>query len=231
MRPPTSQNRRRQSHLPAPRALASFRDFPFPPRASGECGLDKNLDSCADEIHSGADIYRVVVDGEAAECEPEESSESEDEDPAPAPAPAPASGGGSKKKKKDEGAIPGLSETDGIILILFLCILGCALCACLALAARAQMDGNEIDFEFEWPWKSSDKTYATTQPGVYDSAAASSRDGPNYNADRESGAWPASPDVEEEEYSYKKAPAYPRDDYTADMDMDMSDDESAYARS
>ena len=38
------------------------------------------------------------------------------------------------------------------------------------------------------------------------------------------------PDVEEEEYSYKKAPAYPRDDYTADMDMDMSDDESAYAK-
>ena len=109
-----------------------------------------------------------------------------------------------------------------------LCILGCALCACAGLAAKWHADGNE----FEWPFASETKSYAATPAPApyYGGAADSSRDGPNYNAAAsgvadESGAWPSdSPAHDDGEYTYDK-----KDD--ADMaDMDMSDDESAYAR-
>ena len=56
----------------------------------GECGTDKTVDNCSNDIHQGADIYRVVSasgDGPAPEPEPVPA-------PAPRPAPQPQTGSG-----------------------------------------------------------------------------------------------------------------------------------------
>ena len=45
--------------------------------SDGECGTDKGIDNCRNEIHKGADIYRVTALAGGS-------------DPAPAPDPAPA---------------------------------------------------------------------------------------------------------------------------------------------